>query len=519
MKVLLSFILTLCIPTLLHAQKENNIWIVGDNLGIDFNQTPPATFKTQPIFGTAGPATASDKNGDLRFYTNGRRIWDRNNNLMPNGIIDEKSASGGQQSQIIPFINDTNRYYLLTFHDSAYTIKYSVIDMSLNNGNGEVILKGIWLDDHMARKLVAIKGSGCFTWLLTHKLGSNEFKAYKITEQGIEPPISSFSGTFSDYYSYYVGNLAVSKDCSKIALASEMDYGAELYDFDNTTGVVSNARVIAQYDMIGRAHSVCFSPDGTKLYLTGGSHGSELIQFDISDPSIPGITIVDTGSINGQLRLGPDSKMYTSTWFGVYCIPYPNKSGQDCGFDPHYIVLKDSINVNPYSLGVDIIFPDQLRTSNNNSYRICKGDSIEIVVPGGYNLYIWNDNDTTSKRVIKTDTFILLSSFGACSSRVDSFKVDVIGCNCKVFVPNAFTPNNDGKNDQLRALGVDMEYAEMKVFNRWGQLVFSTDDRSDGWDGRFNGMDCEVGTYYYFLKTKCLKGQTVQQKGEVTLIR
>jgi gliding motility-associated-like protein len=93
--------------------------------------------------------------------------------------------------------------------------------------------------------------------------------------------------------------------------------------------------------------------------------------------------------------------------------------------------------------------------------------------------------------------------------------------NCFIAVPSAFTPNNDGLNDFLypnNALkAVDLEF---KVFNRWGQLVFSTQNWQDKWDGKINGITQSPGVFVWYLKyTHSVTGQKVFQKGTTTLIR
>ncbi|MGZ3910100.1 MAG: T9SS type B sorting domain-containing protein [Flavisolibacter sp.] len=89
-----------------------------------------------------------------------------------------------------------------------------------------------------------------------------------------------------------------------------------------------------------------------------------------------------------------------------------------------------------------------------------------------------------------------------------------------VFVPNAFTPNQDGKNDVLRPVAagmVNLEY--FRVYNRWGQLIFSTTTNGKGWDGRIGGKEQGTGTYVWEVKATDYKGGVYLRKGLVTLIR
>lgn len=105
---------------------------------------------------------------------------------------------------------------------------------------------------------------------------------------------------------------------------------------------------------------------------------------------------------------------------------------------------------------------------------------------------------------------------------VDTVTIFVRPFECEmpyIFIPNAFSPNGDGKNDKLfvRANGIaDFYFA---VYNRWGQLVFETADLNIGWDGAFNGLPLTADVFGYMLKVKCLDGADFFRKGNITLVR
>jgi gliding motility-associated-like protein len=101
-----------------------------------------------------------------------------------------------------------------------------------------------------------------------------------------------------------------------------------------------------------------------------------------------------------------------------------------------------------------------------------------------------------------------------------------VRCNGNlVFVPNTFTPNGDGKNDYFfpRGKGID-QMMTFRVFNRWGELVFdrnnvSVNDERAGWDGTFRGRDLPPDVYVYTMQSRCVTGEILQWKGDITLIR
>ena len=94
----------------------------------------------------------------------------------------------------------------------------------------------------------------------------------------------------------------------------------------------------------------------------------------------------------------------------------------------------------------------------------------------------------------------------------------------KILVPNAYTPNKDGKNDLFRPHtkyfndGSVIGDYWFSIYNRWGEKVFETNDVSEGWDGKFMGKDCQQGVYVYQIKAKALTGKIFNEKGTVTLL-
>jgi gliding motility-associated-like protein len=98
--------------------------------------------------------------------------------------------------------------------------------------------------------------------------------------------------------------------------------------------------------------------------------------------------------------------------------------------------------------------------------------------------------------------------------------VKIFNTRPQVFVPTAFTPNNDGKNDLVIpiAAGIkNMEY--FRVFNRWGQLVFSTSESGKGWDGRVKGQIQHTGTFVWLVKATDYLDRPFFAKGTITLIQ
>lgn len=101
-------------------------------------------------------------------------------------------------------------------------------------------------------------------------------------------------------------------------------------------------------------------------------------------------------------------------------------------------------------------------------------------------------------------------------------EVTVLNPQCEfpfIFVPNAFTPNDDKENDYFRVYGSAIEEMTLIVYNRWGQKVFESTDPQQGWDGTFNGERLPPDAFGYYLTVKCIGGQEYTTKGNVNLLR
>jgi gliding motility-associated-like protein len=128
---------------------------------------------------------------------------------------------------------------------------------------------------------------------------------------------------------------------------------------------------------------------------------------------------------------------------------------------------------------------------------------------------------TVTVSPVKPTTYTAVATSGVCSERaavlVEAFSA---GCIDKdVFIPNTFTPNGDGQNDILYVRGLKVDQVYFAVYNRWGELVFDTSDKTKGWDGIYKGRPADVGVFGWYLKVKCVNGEETFKKGNVTLVR
>jgi gliding motility-associated-like protein len=342
--LILLLILT---PIILSAQgKEANIWYFGVHAGIDFNAgSPPAVLlngQTNLSSGpNAGSASISDDNGNLLFYSDGTRIWNRNHIIMQNG--DNMGYKSTQGAMLVKDPGNIDLYYFFN-HNVQLDFQYSVVDMNLDNGMGGVVpsKKNIRLGSNMTMHLSAVRHSNAEdVWVVAHGLGTNLYYSFLVTADSLhtEPLTSSAGG----YFTTTTGYMKISPDGQKIGSAvynGNADF-FDLLDFNDNTGHVSDDFYLSIDPF--NAFGVEFSSDNSKMYLTGLG---TIFQYDLNagNPQAIVNTQVSISNVtvgNGALQLGPDGKIY-SAGYGYYLgvINNPNEAGMACNYDPQGVFLE-----------------------------------------------------------------------------------------------------------------------------------------------------------------------------------
>jgi len=196
---------------------------------------------------------------------------------------------------------------------------------------------------------------------------------------------------------------------------------------------------------------------------------------------------------------------------------------QVSGTDTCISTLFTNINVPAYSGPVltATATPDTIYVGETSTLGTGTSGGTLVWVPN-YNIsdvnspnpIVWPGH-TTTYTVMYTDAY-------GCSFPVAPVTVWVIARVCDdgtLFVPNTFTPNGDGVNDIMYARSNLVLEIDFNIYDRWGQLVFHTDDIKKGWDGIFNSKLCNPDVFGYYIKYKCNNGKESFKKGNITLIR
>jgi gliding motility-associated-like protein len=87
-------------------------------------------------------------------------------------------------------------------------------------------------------------------------------------------------------------------------------------------------------------------------------------------------------------------------------------------------------------------------------------------------------------------------------------------------IPNTFSPNNDEINDEFKPIiNCELEKYEFLIFNRWGQLIFKTNNQNDRWDGKYKSVECPMGVYMYLVNYKFYSQESKNCYGDVLLLK
>ncbi|MEI6898523.1 MAG: T9SS type B sorting domain-containing protein, partial [Bacteroidota bacterium] len=135
--------------------------------------------------------------------------------------------------------------------------------------------------------------------------------------------------------------------------------------------------------------------------------------------------------------------------------------------------------------------------------------------PGG--TYLWQDGSTDSVYIVTLPgDYRVVVGYDGCSG---SDSIRITKCSLVLWFPNSFTPNGDGHNDTFHPVGSGFEKFSMRIYDRWGVMLFETSSVEPGWDGTYKGALCAEDTYVFKASYESTGGQAKQVTGTVTLLR
>jgi gliding motility-associated-like protein len=538
------------------AQLQNNNWIFGYGARVNFSGPIPVGSSNAAINSNESTASVSDpSSGQLLFYTDGRKVWNANNQVMPNGanLLGGFYNSCTQGALIVPFPEDNQRYYLFTLEELEALssspvvdngLRYSVVDMTLNGGLGDVQVATMNtpLATDLTEKLIVIRSTEIKGfWVLAHKKNANEFLAWKIDACGVtaQPVVSTVGSNFASApfgaNEAWSGAMDASPDGNRIGMPVDWSDRIEFFDFNKTTGVVSNPITVNVTDdstpPFLRKYGACFSPDGSKFYYTNmnsvyqlnlGAYTSAAIASSITLIYSP--LLEPNNNYCFQIEQAPNNKLYVSigNTGRLDEISNPNLLGLGCAY------VSNAVSFSPATcqLGLPAQVPLGGFTASSTITFLpdsCLQSSISfsIATTSPINQINWNFGDPTSGANNVSMTLNPSHQFSEigiyqitaivefdCYIETVTQNITVVDCSDTIIpilpfeFPNVITPNGDGKNDLFEINNL-AENTEVIILNRWGNVVFSSSNYQNNWDGKdTSGKDLADGVYTYKFTTE-----------------
>lgn len=267
---------------------------------------------------------------------------------------------------------------------------------------------------------------------------------------------------------------------------------------------------------------------GDRTHLNKG--GSDYWAFELSIPTHPWFH-AENVCARTPLNLYDQSDVWPDSWSWNFDDPF---SANNTSENQHVVHTYEQPGIYNISLTVkegcqkDTTLTRQITVYDNTvlgnidlgrDRSIC-GNGVEILnthndAPDRVT-YSWSTGDSTESIFVENKGLYSLTITDANCSANDVVLVDT----CPEFgIPQAFSPNGDDVNDVFQVYGVGLYEFELLIFNRWGQVIYKTNNQNEGWDGTMNGKPCQIDVYVYKIIYRGLGLAQKQKVGQVALIR
>lgn len=381
-----------------YSQGEGNIWYFGIYAGIDFNSGHAVPLTNSALNTSEGCSVMCDSTGNLLFYTDGITVYNRNHGTMWNGTDLLGNSTSSQSAIIVKDPGNSSRYYIFTIGPwGSGVLAYTAVDMDLNSGLGDIDTgtKNIILQDSVSEKLTAIPHSnGTDYWIITQAHGTSKYYSYLLSSSGVNSNaiISSPGGIVQTGGG--LGYLKANHTGNKIASAIMNCSTVEVYDFDNSSGILSNAITLSSCPS---AYGVEFSPNDQILYYSTQADMSiyQVDMITLSPQNISGaINLIKTfNKAPGAIQLANDGKIYIAKFMSEYLavINNPNSWGTSCNVETDGFFLSGRLS----RLGLPNFLPELFVSYEFNYSNTCNGDStfLYIINPQNIDSVLWNFDD------------------------------------------------------------------------------------------------------------------------------
>lgn len=259
---------------------------------------------------------------------------------------------------------------------------------------------------------------------------------------------------------------------------------------------------------------------GTQIFKIGGNYSISLASSVGCDSLVSlSLTVLEKkfSELRKEICIGQSFTIGNQTFSeaGNYAIRFSSSEGCDSIVNLTLVVnplpVIDAVSDKTSSLSNEPIQLNVITTetlsynwtpANLISNASLQNPTVFITAPTWF--VVTGINETTQCRA--TDSVFVNIEYLPCSKE-------------NIYIPDAFTPNNDNVNDKFYIRTTILKSLHLEIYDRWGHKVFETDNITDGWDGYYKGQPAPMDAYGYYLKGECLQGDKISLKGNLTLIK
>lgn len=264
--------------------------------------------------------------------------------------------------------------------------------------------------------------------------------------------------------------------------------------------------------------NICYSHEGEyfiRLHLTSTGGIDTLIEKIIHVVDVKPNLINHQICQNQTVELNPNISNASYNWSTGESTPVITVA-----VDGYYLVTVSKYNCSKTDTSlVEVISAPYFEFSN--SYIICPEEKLTLSGPSGSNCqFLWSNGSTSQTIQVNQPGMYWLKATNLCGSYTDSTTLVLrLDCSQELFIPTAFEPNEDGKNDCFVITGKNISDYSIVIYSRWGEQLFQSNDITNSWDGKSKGKECAFGVYTYRIEYKNIKGEKQMKMGSVTLVR
>ncbi len=290
----------------------------------------------------------------------------------------------------------------------------------------------------------------------------------------------------------------------------------------STIKVISGEHIVKWVDSLNQStiiaidSSITVTPNVTTTYVAISTSDTAYFTVHVNAPIIN--LGNDTSLCQGQsLLLNAYNLNSTYLWQDSSINATYNVFQAGCYYvkvtDSNYCISYDTINITYNPLPI---------VNLGNDTTLCLGQTLILNGTNPYSTYIWQDNSVNPIYNVTQQGiyWVIVIDNNNCSAN-DTINISYQDCSNPINIPNSFTPNGDGLNDEFKIVTLK-EFSEfnMYIYNRWGELLFESTDKNKGWDGTFKGKYVPYGVYVYLL-TGTIKdtNEQIKRNGTVTVLR